>query len=163
MSFISIVLSSVFIFLHPLHVSVTEITLDEKEKELEIMLRVFPDDLELAIRNVKNDATLSLIDPTNTTTDKLVWEYVQPRFKLMADGKVQAVKYLGHETDEDVLVLYIQVQPVKKFKTIDITNTIITEFYEDQSNLINMTVNDETKSLRLMRNNPSGKLSFDLK
>jgi hypothetical protein len=163
MPLISILLSSLLILLHPLHISVTEIALDEKEKELEIMLRIFSDDLELAIRNGKSDAALSLLNPVNTTTDKLVWEYVQPRFKLMTDGKVQAVKYLGHETDEDVFILYIQVQPVIKFKTIDITNSIITEFYEDQANLINMTVRDNTKSLRLMRSNPSGKLSFDLK
>jgi len=160
---ISVLLSSVLILLHPLHISVTEITLDEKERELEIMLRIFTDDLELAIRNAKNDPELTLVNPSNSTTDKLAWGYLQPRFKLMADGKLQPVKYLGHETDEDVLIFYIQVRPVKKFKTIDITNSIITEFYEDQSNLINMTVKNETKSLRLMRNNPSGKLSFDLK
>ena len=163
MPLISIFLSSVLFFLHPLHISVTEITLDEKEKELEIMLRIFTDDLELAVRHAKNDTELNLLNPSNTTTDKLAWEYLQPRFRLMVDGKIQAVKYLGHETDEDVLIFYIQLQPVKKFKTIDITNSVITEFYEDQANLVNMTVKDETKSLRLMRNNPSGKLSFDLK
>lgn len=163
MPLISIFLSSVLILLHPLHISVTEITWDEKEKELEIMLRIFTDDLELAVRSTKNDAELNLLNPLNTTTDKLAWEYLQPRIKLTADGKLQAVKYLGHETDEDVLIFYIQVQPVKKFTTIGITNSILTELYEDQANLVNMTVNDETKSLRLMRNNPSGRLSFDLK
>lgn len=163
MSIISFFLSSVLILLHPLHLSVTEITLDEKEKELEIMLRIFADDLELAIRNAKNDETLNLRNPTNTTTDKLAWEYLQSRFTLRADGKIQPVKYIGHEADENVLIFYIQVQPVKKFKTIDITNNILTELYEDQSNLINMTVDNNIKSLRLMRDNPSGKLSFDLK
>lgn len=163
MPLLSIFLSSFLILLHPLHISVTEITLDEKEKELEIMLRIFTDDLELAIRKTKNDVALNLLTPTNTTTDKLAWEYLQPRFKLFVDGKIQSVKYLGHETDEDVIIFYIQVQPVKKFTTIAITNSIITESYEDQANLINMTVGNNTKSLRLMRDNPSGKLSFDLK
>lgn len=161
MQLTSIFLSSLLIFFHPLHVSVTEITLDEKEKELEIMLRVFTDDLEMAIRNTKNDPELNLLNPANTTTDKLVWEYLQPRFKLITDEKPQPVKYLGHEKDEDVLIFYIQVQPVKRFKTMDITNTIITELFDDQSNLINLTINEKTRSLRLMRNNPSGKLSFD--
>jgi hypothetical protein len=163
MPLISIFLSSVLTLLHPLHLSVTEITLDEKEKELEIMLRVFTDDLELAIRNAQHDAELDLLNPSNTTTDKLAWEYLQPRFKLVTDGKVQPVKYLGHEADENVLVFYIQVQPVKNFTTIGITNSILTELYEDQANLVNITVGDDTKSLRLMRHNPSGELSFELK
>lgn len=163
MQLVSIFLLSVLTFFHPLHLSVTEITLDEKEKELEIMLRVFTDDLELAIRNAKKDETLNLLKPANTNTDKLAWEYLQGRFKFSIDGKAQSVKYLGHEADEDVLIFYIQVQPVKKFKSIDITNSILTELHDDQSNLINMTVRDKTKSLRLERDNPSGKLSFDLK
>jgi len=37
-------------WLHPMHVSVTEIEMDEKEKRLEIMMRVFVDDLELTER-----------------------------------------------------------------------------------------------------------------
>lgn len=163
MPLIVIFLSSVLILLHPIHVSVTEITFDEKEKELEIMLRIFTDDLELAIRNAKSNPELNLLHPLNNTLDKLAWEYIQPRFKLSADGKVQPVTYLGHEADDDVLVFYIQVRPIKKFKTISIINSILTEFYEDQSNLVNITVNDEIKSLRLMQNNPSGTLSFDLK
>lgn len=156
-----IYLSSILLFFHPLHVSVTEITLDEKEKELEIVLRVFTDDLELAMRNATGDPELNLLNPANTNIDKLAWEYLQPRFTLSVDGKPQPVKYLGHEQSEDVFIFYIQAQPVKKFKTINITNSIITELYDDQSNLINMTVNEKTKSLRLMRNNPSGNLSFN--
>lgn len=156
-----IYLSSILLFFHPLHVSVTEITLDEKEKELEIVLRVFTDDLELAMRNATGDPELNLLSPANTNIDKLAWEYLQPRFTLSVDGKPQPVKYLGHEQSEDVFIFYIQAQPVKKFKTINITNSIITELYDDQSNLINMTVNEKTKSLRLMRNNPSGNLSFN--
>lgn len=163
MPFVSIFLSSVLILFHPLHISVTEITWDEKEKELEIMLRIFADDLEFAIRNAKNDSELNLLKPSNTTTDKLAWEYLQSRFRLKADGMIQSIKYLGHETDEDVLILYIQVLPVEKFETLDITNSIITELYDDQANLVNVTIDDKTKSLRLIRDNPSGKLSFDLK
>lgn len=163
MSLTSFFISSVLFLVHPLHVSVTEITFDPKEKELEIMLRIFTDDLELAIRDMKADAELNVLKPTNTTLDKLAWEYLQPKFELTADGKRQAIKYLGHEMDEDVLVFYIQVQPIKNFKTLTVKNSILTELYDDQANLVNVTVSDETKSLRLMRNNPSGILSFDLK
>ena len=35
---------------HPLHVSVTEIEMDDKDKRLEIMMRVFMDDLEVTLR-----------------------------------------------------------------------------------------------------------------
>lgn len=161
MQFPFIFLISVLAAVHPLHISVTEITLDEKEHELEIMIRIFTDDLEQAIRTESKNPDLTIMSPPGTTTDKLVWNYMQTRFKLTAGGKQLSLKYLGHEKDEDVTVFYIQVHPMQKFETISITNSIITEVYDDQSNLVNVTVGETTKSLRLMRNNPSGKLSFE--
>ncbi|HET9053154.1 MAG TPA: DUF6702 family protein [Cyclobacteriaceae bacterium] len=163
MPVIPVFLLSVLIFFHPLHISVTEMVWDEKEKELEIMLRIFTDDLELAIRNAKQDDRLNVLTASKTTIDALAWEYLQPRLALAVDGKGVPLKYLGHEAAEDVLVFYIQVQPVKKIATIDITNAVLTEYYDDQANIVNVTVNTKTKSLRLVRNNPSGSLSFELK
>jgi hypothetical protein len=163
MTFISFFISSVLLLVHPLHISVTEITLDQKEKELEIMIRIFTDDLELAVREMKHDENLTLLKTQGTTIDKLAWEYLESRFKISADRESKTLKYLGHETDEDVMIFYVQVEPIERFETLSITNNILTELYDDQANLVNVTVNDDTKSLRLMRNNPSGKLSFDVK
>lgn len=163
MTFISFFISSVLILAHPLHISVTEIALDPKEKELEIMIRVFTDDLEVAIQEMKNDETLNILKPGNSTIDKLAWEYLQPRFKISSDRVMQPIKYLGHEIDDDVIIFYVQVESIENFETLSITNNILTELYDDQANLVNVTVKEETKSLRLVRNNPSGTLSFDHK
>ncbi|TXH28757.1 MAG: hypothetical protein E6Q96_04815, partial [Cyclobacteriaceae bacterium] len=97
MQLLAIFFISLITLVHPLHISVTEITLDEKENELEIMMRVFTDDLEAAIRNEKNNPDLSLVNPRNTTLDKIAWEYIQTKFKLAADGDQLSLKYLGHE------------------------------------------------------------------
>lgn len=149
---------------HPLHLSVMEIAHDQKEKELEITLRVFIDDLQSAIGNKLNQPDLNILKPvSSTTTDKLVWEYLQPHISIQLDGKKQSIKYLGHEADADAMTFYIQVQPVKTWKAIEIKNSILTELFNDQSNLVNVTIGEKTKSLRLMQDNPSGKLSFDLK
>lgn len=163
MKLVFILSAIVFTTLHPLHVSVTEITFDEKERELEIMVRVFIDDLELAIQAEKKNTTLDLFNPAGSTTDKLVREYLQSKFTIAVDGRSQPVNYLGHETDGDALVLYIQVQPVKKWKSIGIKNSMLTELYEDQSNLVNVTYTGKTKSLRLVRDTPAGILAFDVK
>jgi hypothetical protein len=52
---------------------------------------------------------------------------------------------------------------VKKWKTIQVQNDIITEMFEDQSNLVHVTVRGEVHSLRLTKNNPTDKLTFDIK
>lgn len=149
---------------HPVHVSVTEISFDEKEKELEIISRIFWDDLEKTIRIEKKQPELNLIQPgPNLTTDQLVGEYLQKRFKITLNGKVQKIKYLGHEIENEAILCYIQVANVKKFETIEIYNSTLTELHEDQSNLVHVTIKETVKSLRLMRDNPSGKLTFEKK
>jgi hypothetical protein len=159
MVFIISLLLSVFMS-HPIHVSVTEISFDEKERELEIIARIFMDDLEASIRKANNQPELTL---SGSLTDQLVWEYIESRFRISLDGGPQNVKYLGHEIQGDAMLCYIQVSNVKKWKEIEVTNSIITELYDDQSNLVHVTKSGEVKSLRLMRDNPSGKLSFETK
>lgn len=150
--------------LHPLHVSVTEITLDEKEKELEIMMRVFVDDMELTLRNKLNQPELDILEPKNgLTTDQMASDYLKDHFKVTLDGKPQKTVYLGHEREAEAFIFYIQVSGVRKFKTIQVLNDIITEQHDDQSNLVHVTVRDKVKSLRLTRDTPSDKLSFDIK
>jgi|SRR5688572_32645457 len=160
MTIILSILSAVLTF-HPVHVSVTEISFDGKEKELEIVSRIFIDDLETAIRETKKMPSLNLLEPGSAvTSDQLISEYLQSRFKITLNGKVQKIKYLGHEVENPAILCYIQVQNVKKLETIEVFNSVLTELYDDQSNLVNVTLGETVKSLRLMQDNPSGKLSF---
>lgn len=156
--------SALSLFFHPMHVSVTEIEFDEKEKALEIMMRVFVDDLELSIKNKLNQPDLDLLQPKNgKTTDQMTGEYIRSNFKISLDGKAQQVNYLGHEREDDAFVFYIEVSKVKKFKTIQVQNSIITETHEDQNNLVNITVRETVRSLRLTRSTPVDKITFDIK
>jgi hypothetical protein len=162
LTMISIVFSFLILMFpaHPIHVSVTEITLDEKERELEIIARLFVDDVETSIQKMNDQPELKLLGPS---TDQLVWKYLESRFRISLDGRAQKIKYLGHEIEGEAILCYIQVSNIKKWKEIEVMNSVITELYDDQSNLVHVTVRDKVKSLRLMRDNPSGKLTFDVK
>lgn len=146
---------------HPLHVSVTEVDFDEKEKELEITMRIFVDDLEETLRNFHKQPELDLLGQPEKMTDQLMAPYLAARFQISVDGKLKKFNYLGHERDGEAMVFYVQVSDVRKLKEVSVRNEVITETHEDQSNLVHVTVAGKVKSLRLMRNTPSGTLSFD--
>jgi hypothetical protein len=149
--------------LHPLHVTVTEIELDEKDKRLEIMMRIFPDDLEQTLRKKLNQPELDILAPKNATTDQLLENYLKDNFKIQLDGKPQKTSYLGHEKEDDAFILYIEVSNVKKMSTIQVTNSVMTEMFDDQSNIVNVTVRGNVKSLRLTPDTSTDKLTFDSK
>ncbi len=149
-------------YVHPLHVSVTEIEFDQKSKSFEIMMRVFIDDLEISLRNSLNQPELDILDPKNgVTTDQLAGDYLKKHFKITLDNELQKTTYLGHERESETFIFYIEVSNVKKWRTITVQNDIIIATHEDQSNLVHVTVKDRVKSLRLTKNTPADKLTFD--
>lgn len=146
---------------HPLHISVTEIEYNEKNKSFEIMMRIFTDDLEEGVRRQQKDMRLNIMQPpAGKTTDQLIEAYLAAHFRLSVDNKVRKADYLGHELEADAVICYIEVTGIKSWKTIEIKNNILMEVYDDQSNIVNVTVNDKVKSLRLTESEQSGRFTF---
>jgi hypothetical protein len=155
-------LITVVFCLHPIHVSVTEIEFDKKDAALEIMMRVFTDDLELTLRNSLNNPELDILNPAaGVNVDALIGDYLTDHFKISLDNKAQQVKYLGHEREGDAMIFFIEVKGVSAWKRITIHNDIIMSTHDDQSNLIHVYVGDKVKSLRLTADTPADSLTFD--
>jgi hypothetical protein len=155
-------LYSCLIFLHPIHLSVSEINYNEKDKALQITSRIFLDDLEASIRNERNNQELDILEPgKGLTTEQLISEYVLKRFSVKLDGKTQKLNFLGVERDDPAVVCYIEIENIKKFKTIEVRNEVIMDLYDDQSNLVHVTYKGPVKSFRLLSDKPTEVIIFD--
>jgi hypothetical protein len=160
---LSLICFTITTFTHPLHVSVTEIEMDEKEKRLEIMMRVFMDDLEVTFRDHFKKPELDILKPKGSTVDEMMQAYLKSHFKIMLDGKPVVTQYLGHEQEGEAFIFYIEANNVRNWATITVQNDIITETHDDQSNLVHVTLGETVRSLRLTKNNPIDKLTFERK
>jgi hypothetical protein len=158
------ILYSILLFLHPIHVSVSEINYSEKDKALQITSRIFIDDLELAVREQRKEPELDITAPKGTlTTNQLVIDYMKEHFKVKVDGRPAKLNFLAVETEDIAFICYIEIENVKKVKALEILNDVITEVHEDQSNLIHVTYKGPIKSARLMRDKPSEVFKFEAK
>jgi hypothetical protein len=150
--------------LHPVHISVTEINYSEKDKALQITSRLFIDDLELSIRAKRREPELDIMEPkAPLTTQQLVTDYLIEHFKVKLDGKPCKLKFLGVEKEDLSLICYIEIENVKKVKTLEVFNDAIMGTHEDQSNLVHVTFKSPVKSARLVYNKPSEKFVFEKK
>ena len=71
-------LYSLFIYLHPIHLSVTEIQYSEKDNSFQITSRIFIDDLELSLRNKLKQPDLDILQPKNgLTLDQMALDYLK--------------------------------------------------------------------------------------
>jgi len=142
--------------LHPFHVSVCEIYHNEQAKSLEISMKIFIDDFELAIQ--KDGAEdFQLLDVSGDLVDpKKIEAYLKKRFQIKVNGEKIAQNFLGFEFDNDAVLCYLEHTRVKKIDNIEIDNSIITEVYDDQINLTHFQYKGEMKSVKATKDNTTG-------
>ena len=163
---ISLILASFFLLsgfksgAHEFYLSVTEIEYNRQQQSLQIITRVFIDDFQNVL-NQRYGAKLQLSEEAEEgAIAGNISKYLQQKLKLRVDGEELQLNYLGKEYDADQLVLYIEVENVTPFNNIEVTNSILTDLFDDQKNIVHVKVNDKTKSLLLMRQQETEKLSF---
>ncbi|MEJ0057811.1 MAG: DUF6702 family protein [Bacteroidota bacterium] len=149
---------------HPIHVSVTEAEYNEKTKSLQIISRIFIDDLELSIQKQVSQESLDILEPRNgKTTDQLLGDYLNEHLKIKMDGKPAKINYLAHEVEDLAIICYLEIENVKKLKTLEVTNTVIQETHADQSNIVHITYKGPVKSYRLTSEKPTETFKFETK
>jgi len=142
--------------LHPVHVSVTEVNYSEKDKALQITSRIFIDDLELSIQKQLGQETLDILKPKNgLTTNQMVSDYLRKHFLVKIDGKPAKIRFLAQEAEDAAIICYLEIENVKKLKTLEVTIDLIQEIHADQSNLVHITYRGPVKSYRLVREKPT--------
>jgi hypothetical protein len=146
----------IFLLPHPIHVSVTEIEYSEKNKSLQITSRIFIDDLETAIRTKTKQESLDLLNlPTGQSLDQLVRNYLADHLRIKVDGKPAKINYIAHELDDAAIICYLEIENIKKLKTLEVTDDVIHEVHADQYNLVHITYRSPVKSYRLTREKPT--------
>lgn len=149
-----------FVLFHPLHLSVCEITHNPEANSLEITQRIFADDLEDALRN-RFGRKVDVYNPADPEIlSEMIGDYVQQNFRISLDGRPIQLNYLGYETEEDAIWVYLEVPKVKNFKKISIRNTVFFEMFDDQLNLMNIKKEGSIRSLKLEPDQEQGSLSY---
>ncbi len=151
----------VFSGLHPFHVSITELIYKEESKTIQIMHKVYVDDFEQTL-NKNYQVNLDILALSNTQSiDSLVEDYLAENFAVVIDGKSYEINYLGSELEDNVLWCYQEIYKVRKPRAFDITNSIMFDEFDDQSNLVHTTVNKKLKTLRMVGRKKTQKVIFE--
>jgi hypothetical protein len=129
-----------------------------------VITRLFIDDLELSIQAARREPSLDILAPQNNlTTEQLVKDYLNLHLNFKVDGKSVNTTFVGLEQEDVALVCYIEVENVKRIKTLDVFFDAIMETHSDQSNLVHVTYKGPIKSARLTRDQPSATFKFESK
>ncbi len=144
---------------HPLYVAVTEINYDNADKFATIICKTFTDDLDLALQ--KRYHTKGNFDsPGDLKKLSLeIEEYIKMRLQLKINDKPVVFAFTDFKKEDNTIWSYFRVDNVSAIRKIEITDTIFYELYDNQIQIVYITVNGNRKSNRLT--NPESKLAFD--
>ncbi|NNM22822.1 MAG: hypothetical protein HKO54_04645 [Flavobacteriaceae bacterium] len=145
---------------HKFYVSITKIEHSEEDESLQIISKLFIDDIEDVLQ-ARYSADISLDPEKETAKDaRYLREYVLQKLKVEVNGTPMEVEYLGREYENDVVKVYVEVMGVKDLRTLEIENKMLMELFEDQQNIIHVKRKKKRKTLVLDIDNPKGLLNF---
>lgn len=146
---------------HKFYVSVTEIEYNEKSESLQIISRVFIDDMEDLLQT-RYDKNIRLGDTNESSSvPNYLKKYLNEKIQVRIDGRLTEVNYLGKEYADDLLLLYLEIPKVASFKKIEIKNAILTDMFSEQKNLVHINYKGSTKSLILNNAKQEDVLNFN--
>jgi hypothetical protein len=147
--------------LHDFHVSICEVEYDQQRKALEVTHKLFLDDLEQSLIKWSGNTDIDVINAEDSTAfQELLRKYLLENFAVKANEKNLNMVYLGAEIEGDIMYAFIDIVDLKKFRSLEIRNTIFMNLFADQTNIVHVEVDKDTKSLKLNKRSPEGKLEY---
>jgi hypothetical protein len=145
---------------HAYHVSLTEVTYNAETQALEIAVKLFTDDLEGTLEAL-GAPRLHLDTPQeHQDAPALIARYLDHRLTWTIDGEARTAKYLGKEYEDDATWCYLEISGLGPFWEFSVRNLLLTERFEDQSNLVHVSVGGRTQSLLLNAQKPTASINF---
>lgn len=149
-----------FTGVHKFYVSLTDIEYNPETEALQIISRVFTDDIEKLLQERYDEELYLVKKDEHPQADEFLEKYVTGKLRISVNGKERKLNYLGKEYDNDQLVLYIEIENVEPVERIAVENTILTDLFPEQKNVIKVEVGGEIKSLLLGSAQERGLLNF---
>jgi hypothetical protein len=125
---------------HKIHVSVTNLEFDQPKQLVEIVIRVFTDDLENALsQRAKREMK---VDPATAGKDRQVIEqvmaYLRSNFELKnRAGRPVTLSWNGIEGQMDMFWIYVKGRMPGGLEGAQLRNKIFCELFDDQVNIVN--------------------------
>ena len=145
---------------HKFYVSVTEMEYNDKSKSLQVISRVFTDDMENLLRTRFNGELYLTKEEEHPAAEDFLQKYLSAKLRVTVNGEEKNFSYIGKQYDNDQLILYIEVENVAPIESVEVQNEVLTDLFPDQKNVVHVTYKGKTKSLLLSRHQESGQLNF---
>ncbi len=145
---------------HKFYVSVTQVDYIQNKGRVEITSRIFIDDFNVILEKKFNKKIYLASNREISGAKDLVKTYLKEKIKVRINNKPIETEFLATEIDNDVLICYLKVSFSEKITTFEFENSVLTEMFSEQQNLLHTNINNDKSSFLLTRNEKTAFLEF---
>ncbi|MCS6904103.1 MAG: hypothetical protein RML72_04790 [Bacteroidia bacterium] len=139
---------------HPFYVSLTQIEHNSQTQCLEASIRIFTDDLQLALKNFQAK--------NNFDNNQLLKLYLKEHIKIwVKENQELDLSFVGKEEEEEVTWCYLESKPIKTIPMLIVQNTILFKEFPSQINMLHIRIHGKTRSTHLTRNSYRAYFEFN--
>ncbi len=144
---------------HRFYAAIYQIHYVPQKKMVQITTRIFVDDLNEGLKNKYHKNTYLGTDRETPEDVVLMQKYLSEKFKVTINGKMVKWNYLSNELDTTIMVCYLNVKDIVNVKSIQVENTVLTEVFPDQQNIIQYNNEGNKQNLVLTKDVTVGMLN----
>jgi len=149
-----------FTTVHKYYLSVTNIEYVSDKQSVQIISRIFIDDLELVLRQ-RYDENITLGTSKNEELiDAYIQKYLDHKIQIKINDTLVESIFIGKEYDNDVILCYLEIENVTSIKSFEITSQVLFDLFEKQQNIVKLKINSKNKSFVLIQENDKAMLNF---
>lgn len=148
---------------HDFHVSKTNVRYVADRAQVQVEMHIFLDDLELALSEFGAAKLHIGTKNEKPQTTEYLTRYLEKHFKVNWNGSPLELELLGFELSEDLEALWVylvaneSVAPQK----VSVQQTVITEIYADQRNMVKLFSGEQSSTLLTSRDQPRAEYLFE--
>lgn len=144
------------LFLHPIHVSVCDVT--QKNDAVELTFKIFFDDLQTAMGLIPGEE----LPEKYSGADALIKDFILKHFKIKVNGKPAELHYKESYKAMPAIWTEMTISNIRasELKTLEIDNGIMVDLFKDQTNIVNVNLKNQKKNFALNTKSTQAKMDF---
>ena len=152
---------------HDFYVSITSIRHNLEKENLFIRIKLFASDIEQSFLHEKENVLGIRENSKNEKVKKNLENYIFSKFSIKINGKsidISSIKLIfetSKRIEEDLIICELEAFDISNINSIKVSNSILTERFDSQTNIVFIIANGMRETLNLDRRISHGEITYN--
>lgn len=146
---------------HAIYIATVEVTRSASQREAEVKIKVFTDDLQDVIRNYSSKYKPGAARDLISANGPLIAAYFQKNLAITINDELTTLEWVKGMHENDACFLQFSIGTPSAWEKLKVDGDFFCEVFADQSNVVTINNRDKRSFIRLTKSQPAYTFTFD--